>query len=179
MTQATGVSPRPQTVIQGSYLIGDRPDVVLVTILGSCVATCLHDPIAGIGGLNHFLLPEGRGSDQASLKYGLNLMELLINALLKHGARRDRLEAKLFGGAQITRGLTNVGAANGAFARKFLIEEGIRCVSESLGGFQARKVRFWPASGRAQQMLLDGDVSTVNTPVPAPAPKPSEDITFF
>jgi chemotaxis protein CheD len=164
-----------RTVTQGSFAIGDSPNELLMTILGSCVATCLHDPVAGIGGLNHFLLPEGRGDDAKSQKYGLNLMELLINALLKKGARRDRLEAKLFGGAEITLGLTNAGAANAAFARKFLNEEGIRCVSESLGGNQARKLRFWPTSGRAQQLLLSRDDAPpiVNPPVA------TDDVIFF
>jgi chemotaxis protein CheD len=175
MMVATG--GRTVTVIQGGFEVGRQPDDVLTTILGSCVATCLHDPVAGVGGLNHFLLPESKGSDRTDQRYGLNLMELLINALLKSGARRERLEAKLFGGAEITRGLTNAGAVNGAFARRFLADEGIRCISESLGGNQARKLRFWPVSGRAQQMLLGGDVQV---PIaPPPKPREADDITFF
>ena len=169
------------TVIQGGYEIGVRQDDVLVTLLGSCVATCLHDPVARIGGLNHFLLPDGgaRG-DQSNLKYGLNLMELLINGLLKRGARRDRLEGKLFGGAQIIQGLTDVGSANGSFALRFLKVEGIRCVSHSLGGTQARKVRFWPATGKAQQMLLDrSEAPPLNAAMRPVAPPAGEDITFF
>lgn len=164
------------TVVQGGFEIGRHPDDVITTILGSCVATCLHDPVAGIGGLNHFLLPDSRASDRAEHRYGLNLMELLINALLKHGARRDRLEAKLFGGAEITRGLTNAGEVNRAFARRFLADEGIPCVSESLGGTQARRVRFWPTSGRAQQMLLSADVALPSAPPPRPH---GDDVTFF
>jgi chemotaxis protein CheD len=146
--------PHQVTVVQGSFAIGAAEDDVLVTILGSCVATCLWDPVARIGGLNHFLLPEGRGADQSSLKYGLNLMELLMNALLKKGARRDRLQGKIFGGGRMIAGMANIGAMNGAFAERFLNDEGIACVSKSIGGDQARKVRFWPYSGRAQQMLL-------------------------
>jgi chemotaxis protein CheD len=164
------------TVVQGCFEVGDRPDDVLTTILGSCVATCLHDPVAAVGGLNHFLLPASRGSDRSDQRYGLNLMELLINALLKRGARRERLEAKLFGGAEITPGLTTAGEANGAFARRFLADEGIRCVSESLGGTQARKVRFWPTTGRAQQMLLDRHAMPLQAP---PKPRDDDDITFF
>lgn len=176
MTGADPQRPPVQTVIQGSFAVGALPDEVLTTVLGSCVATCLHDPVARIGGLNHFLLP-GAG-EGAGMRYGLNLMELLINALLKRGARRERLEAKLFGGAQITPGLTNAGRANAEFARRFLTEEGIRCLSESLGGSQARKIRFWPASGRAQQMLVGRDAVT-EPPVPPPLPKREAEITFF
>lgn len=166
---------QPKNVIQGSFEVGDRSEDVLMTLLGSCVATCLHDPVAGVGGLNHFLLPEGQGNEANSQKYGLNLMELLINALLKKGARRERMEAKLFGGAEITLGLTKAGASNAEFARRFLQHEGIRCVSESLGGNQARKLRFWPATGKAQQMLLSRELPP---PLVIPPP-PSDDVTFF
>jgi chemotaxis protein CheD len=86
------------TVLQGEFRIGTAPEDVLTTVLGSCVATCLHDPVAGLGGLNHFLLPEGGDGRAGSQKFGLNLMELLINALLKAGARRERLVAKLLHG---------------------------------------------------------------------------------
>lgn len=166
---------RTLTVIQGSFEMAAGAEDVLVTILGSCVATCLHDPVARVGGLNHFLLPEARSASSASRTYGLNLMELLINALLKAGARRERLQAKLFGGAEITRGLTDAGAVNAAFARRFLEEERITCISESLGGNLARKVRFWPASGRAQQMLLAPNAA----PREEPPARVEPDITFF
>ena len=98
-------------IIQGEYKVVSDPDVVLSTILGSCVAACLRDPVAGVGGMNHFLLP---GSGNASLgggdatRYGVHLMELLINGLLKKGARRDRLEAKVFGGAKTIATFSNV-----------------------------------------------------------------------
>ena len=87
-------------IIQGEYKVVSDPDVVLTTILGSCVAACLRDPVSGVGGMNHFLLP-GTGSVTGgdATRYGVHLMELLINGLLKQGARRDRLEAKIFGGA--------------------------------------------------------------------------------
>jgi len=183
----TTVRLRQVTVVQGSYAIGTKSDDVLITILGSCVATCLWDPVARIGGLNHFLLPEGRGADQASLKYGLNLMELLLNALLKGGARRDRLQGKLFGGARMITGMTNIGALNGAFAERFLTEEGIPIVAKSIGGEQARKLRFWPNSGRAQQMLLArtlGDTQllssgTADAPVTQAVAVGSGDVDLF
>src|SRR5262245_24664514 len=119
-------------VVQGDYAIGDRPDIVLTTILGSCVSACIRDPEAGIGGMNHFLLP-GVDRGQDSLKYGVHAMELLINALLQRGAMRARLEAKLFGGACVVAGLTSdVGKENAAFAERFLDAENIPCVSQSL-----------------------------------------------
>ena len=88
--------------------------MVLTTLLGSCVAACIRDPMAGVGGMNHFLLPGGTlgGNDRAVQRHGVHAMELLVNDLLKHGARRDRLEAKLFGGARMIDGLTDVGRQN-------------------------------------------------------------------
>lgn len=141
-------------VIQGEYMISSDPLVVLSTILGSCVAAFMRDPVAGIGGLNHFLLPGGDASDRTAMKYGLNAMELLINGLVREGARRDRLEAKLFGGGRIVPGLTDIGAANGRFGEAFLKREGIAYLGGSLGGDQGRKIRVWPVSGQVQQMRM-------------------------
>lgn len=142
-------------VIQGEFRISNDPHEVLSTLLGSCVATCLFDPIAGIGGMNHFLLPGRANENEKEFRYGLYAMELLINALLKAGAQKQRLEAKLFGGAMMHDGLGQIGESNGAFALDYLRSEEIRCVSSSLGGVQARKIRFTPATGKAQQMLLE------------------------
>ena len=93
--------------------------LVLTTILGSCVAACIRDPVAGVGGMNHFLLPgsaEAMAGGGDATRYGVHLMELLINGLLKQGARRDRLEAKIFGGAKTIATFSNVGEQNAAFA---------------------------------------------------------------
>lgn len=87
------------TVMRGEYHVVDREDVVLTTILGSCVAACIRDPFARTGGMNHFLLPGNNGrSSLDAQSYGVHLMELLVNGLLQRGAHRHRLEAKLFGG---------------------------------------------------------------------------------
>lgn len=148
-------------VVQGEYRLSSDPEVVLTTILGSCVAACLRDGVAGVGGMNHFLLPGDANTDADSLNYGVNSMELLINGLLQSGATRDRLEAKLFGGACVVQGLSSdVGAKNSEFALQFLQAERIRCVSHSLGGVQARRIRYWPVSGRAamHQMAASGPV---------------------
>ena len=162
-------------VVQGEYAVVDTPDAVLVTILGSCVAACMRDPIAGVGGMNHFLLPGDAGSANTSMKYGINSMELLINGLLQRGALRGRLEAKLFGGAKVVQNLSDIGAENGKFALKFLELEGIRCVGHSLGGDRARRIRYWPYTGRVSQLLLDSSHSELlktERPKPAPAPAP-------
>ena len=141
-------------VPQGRYELSDAPDAVMVTVLGSCVSACLHDPVRGIGGINHFLLPEADASDRRVVNYGSWAMEALINALLHRGARKERLEAKLFGGARVLSLASDIGRANAAFAEGFLRNEGIACTARSLGGTAARKLRYWPASGRAQVMLL-------------------------
>lgn len=164
-------------VIQGEYAIGCEDNVVQTTVLGSCVAACFHDPIAKVGGINHFLLPDNGVNDSNSIIYGAQAMELLINGLLKHGARKDRLQAKLFGGAQVLNGLTKIGEKNAAFALRFLNDEGIACISHSLGGTNARRVRYWPTTGRASQKLI-GSADTVEAPVAAPKP-PKANIELF
>jgi chemotaxis protein CheD len=124
-----GLTEQRVHIVQGQQHVDNDPNVVLTTILGSCVAACMWDPEAGIGGMNHFLLPgtvseaKPGGSVPSSLRYGVHLMELLVNALLRRGAQRERLQAKLFGGACMIRGLTDVGAMNAAFAEKFLAAE--------------------------------------------------------
>src|ERR1700744_1743777 len=108
----TESAARRMHIIQGEYKVVSE-DVVLTTILGSCVAACLRDPVAGIGGMNHFLLPGGDPrKDTDSVPYGVHAMELLVNALLSSGARRERLEGKLFGGARLITGRTRVGEMN-------------------------------------------------------------------
>jgi chemotaxis protein CheD len=167
-------SPSAQRVhvIQGEYRISADPDTVLTTILGSCVAACLRDPAAGIGGMNHFLLPGSAEptSGNAATRYGVHLMELLINELLKNGGRRDRLEAKIFGGAQTMTQFSNVGAQNAEFATRFLSDEGIRIVNASTGGSHGRKLEFWPVSGRARQYALDSKETSRAVELERPKP---------
>ncbi|MFI4997943.1 MAG: chemotaxis protein CheD [Hyphomicrobiales bacterium] len=144
-------------VIQGEYRVSDDPDVVLTTILGSCVAACLRDPQASVGGMNHFLLPgdTGRAPSQEAERYGVHLMELLVNGLLQRGAKRQRLEAKLFGGARMVKGLSDIGEMNAQFARRFLETEGIRITSHSLGDERGRRVEYRPVSGHARQIFVE------------------------
>lgn len=152
-----GSERRRINIIQGEAVVDNRPDVVLTTLLGSCVAACIRDPEAGVGGMNHFLLPGEAAVDRAgrTQSYGLYLMELLINGLLKKGARRHALEAKLFGGARTMEGLSDIGAKNVEFATRFLATEGIPLKGGSTGGLQGRRIEFWPVNGRARQILIE------------------------
>jgi len=155
---------RRLSVNQGDHVVSGDDDVCLTAILGSCVAFCLHDPVARVGGMNHFLLPEPPGGDaQAARRYGAFLAEVLINDMIKSGARRDRMQAKVFGGARMIQGLSDIGASNATFATTFLGNEGIPILSQSLGGERARRIEFWPATGRAFQRLVAG-------PMPETAP---------
>ncbi len=149
-------APAPSRVhlVQGEQYVTDEPEAMVSTLLGSCVAACLRDPVRRVGGMNHFLLPgrtDGGGVDR--LGFAVHAMELLVNALLTAGAHRERLEAKLFGGAHVMAGLADVGRQNSDFALSFLAAEGIRHQGGSLGGASARRVQFWPASGRARQLI--------------------------
>lgn len=173
-------------VIQGEFKVTDDPDVVLSTILGSCIAACMRDPVAGVGGMNHFLLPgHASGSGAEATSYGVHLMELLINGLLKMGARRDRLEAKIIGGAKTIVGLSNIGAMNAEFAHSFLSNEGIRIVGSNTGGDVGRKLQYHPVSGRARHSPLSGaetqkTVALETAPSKIIAPRPAEtSIEFF
>jgi len=128
-------------------------DEVIVTVLGSCVAACLMDPIAMVGGMNHFMLPVKRGERDPDVffaaRYGAAAMEYLINNLLHLGAQRDRLVAKAFGGGRVMRGMsTDVGGQNVDFVREFLRNEDIPIWSEDLGGPHPRKVYFFPHTGQ-------------------------------
>ena len=141
-------------IVQGEYHVSDAPDVTITTLLGSCVAACISDPVARMGGMNHFLLPGEDVSSPLTARHGVHLMELLINGLLKLGASRQRLEAKLFGGARVMNVSRAFGAANARFAQEFLRREGIAITGGSLGGETGRRIQFWPATGRARQMLV-------------------------
>lgn len=140
-------------VLPGEYYVTDE-DMIVSTVLGSCVAVCLTDPGRRIAGMNHFLLPDGGGATGG--RYGVYAMELLINGLMKAGARRHMLEAKVFGGAAVIRGATaiQVGQRNVAFVDAFLEREGIRVVARDVLGSDARKVLLFPDTGRVLSKRL-------------------------
>ena len=165
------------TVAQGSQAVSDDADAVMTTVLGSCVAACLFDPVRRVGGMNHFLLPAPGPHASRRIVYGTQAMELLINAMLKLGSRKGDIRAKLFGGARVMDGLSDIGAANIGFAVQFLLDEDIPCVARSLGGSQARRVRFWPTTGRASQRIV-APTQAFETATAAPV-KAAPDVTMF
>ncbi|MBZ2208158.1 chemoreceptor glutamine deamidase CheD [Massilia soli] len=140
-------------ILPGEYYYTGK-DMLIVTVLGSCVSACIRDRVTGLGGMNHFMLPDGGGDVNnpvsASMRYGTYAMEVLINDLLKSGARRENLEAKVFGGGAVLRGFTaiNVGERNASFVMKFLKTEGIRVLAEDLNDIYPRKVYFFPRTGK-------------------------------
>lgn len=148
-------------ILPGEYL-ATREDLALVTVLGSCVAACIRDPIANVGGMNHFMLPDAESSGNGnanSARYGSFAMEVLVNEILKRGGKRDRLEAKVFGGGNVLRGFTSnqVGTRNVSFVKEYLDLERIPVVAADLGHNYARKVCYLPLSGQAFMRRLDID----------------------
>ncbi len=139
-------------ILPGEYY-ATTEDTVIVTVLGSCVAVCLRDPLKGIGGMNHFLLPSDGLSSISSVsesaRYGVYAMELLINQMLKLGADKRRLEAKIFGGGNVLKGFTgfNVGERNVEFTMEYLSAEHIPILASDLLDVYPRKVYFSPDSG--------------------------------
>lgn len=134
----------------GEYYATGR-DMLLVTVLGSCVAACVRDSVTGIGGMNHFMLPDGgNGTVSKSARYGVYAMEVLVNHLLKLGARRERLTAKVFGGGAVLAGFDtmNIGERNADFVAKYLETERIPIIAKDLKGDSARKIYFFPQDGR-------------------------------
>jgi chemotaxis protein CheD len=164
-------------IIQGEFFVAEDRDVMVTTILGSCVAACMRDPVARVGGINHFLLPGNAGRVKAAEaeRMGVHLMELLVNGLLKRGARRENIEAKLFGGASTVRAHTDIGKLNVEFAQRFLRDEGIAHVGGNTGGMLGRRIQYWPVSGRARQILLTGGALEIERRVAPPAPAPAAD----
>ena len=158
-------------LLPGEYFVSED-DIVLSTVLGSCIAACMWDRNARVGGMNHFMLPgdaarAGTDADPIGLagRYGVFAMEQLINELIKRGARKSNLEAKLFGGGAVLRNFTalNVGERNAEFVLNFLRTEGIRIASQDLLDVFARRVAFFPVSGRALcRKLPQADAAVVS-----------------
>lgn len=145
---------RRHPIVQGEHAVFGEPAVAITTVLGSCISVCLIDPAARVGGMNHFLL--GEPTRRAAMRpdelqrYGIHAMEVLINAMMAHGADRTRLRAHLYGGADIVPALGRIGTQNAQFARRFLDTEGIAVTHEDAGGSAARKVEFLPYEGKAR-----------------------------
>jgi chemotaxis protein CheD len=157
-------------ILPGEYFV-TRSDEAITTVLGSCIAACIRDPGTRIGGMNHFMLPEDGSPGKSSwiegpgglaTRYGSYAMESLINELMKLGARRDRLEVKLFGGGRILSSMTDVGQKNITFAKDFLKMEGFKIVAEDVGDVYPRRVLYFPATGVVMLKRLRAlDVSAI------------------
>jgi chemotaxis protein CheD len=135
----------------GGFYASNRP-VVIETLLGSCVAVCLYDPVSRIGGLNHILLP-GRADLEhfdTATRYGINAMELLLNRIMKLGGIRHHFVAKVFGGAHVLPAIApenGMGSKNAEFVLEFLRMETIEVVSQDIGGRDTRRIYFHTDTG--------------------------------
>lgn len=140
-------------LLPGEFYVTSR-DMVLTTVLGSCVSACVRDSTAGIGGMNHFMLPEDMDPASrdaaAAMRYGAYAMEMLLNELFRGGARRERLEAKVFGGGAVLANMTmlNIGERNADFVLRYLQMEQVRVAAQDLRGSLPRRINYFPGSGR-------------------------------
>lgn len=150
-------------ILPGEFYVTGDPEEVLVTVLGSCVSACIRDPYTQIGGMNHFMLVANKagsggawGGEVESARFGNFAMEKLINGMLKRGCQRERMEIKVFGGANVTNTRNEIGTDNAAFVLRYLEAEGLRCVAQDLGGFHPRRILYFPMTGKVVRRLLTG-----------------------
>jgi chemotaxis protein CheD len=153
-------------VFPGEFYVTGKSDEVIVTVLGSCVSACIRDPLLGIGGMNHFMLPQshsGRwGADAEPTRFGNFAMEKLINELIKAGATRDRMEIKVFGGGNVTDSTQAIGTQNADFVLRYLSAEGLRSVAQDLGGDHPRRIHYYPKTGRViRRLLVTSEFATI------------------
>ena len=183
--QAVRVKEPIQPIIVGEIHASYEPKWI-TTLLGSCVSACLFDERINVGGMNHFMLPIGAADSTTSASYGVHAMEMLINSLMKLGADRRRLKAKLFGGGAVIRtsdSRWNVGARNVDFAKTFLEAEGIPLVASHTGGTQAMHIRFHTRTNKALVRVLDeqsaAKVVAEEMRTPKPILQPANSVTLF
>lgn len=145
-------------ILPGEHYVTGEPSEMIVTVLGSCVAACIRDPETGIGGMNHFMLPEGQAGDwrvsNAVMRYGNHAMEILINEIMRFGCPRERLEIKLFGGGNVIGTGGNVGHRNADFVEEYLKNEGFLATAKDLRGDHARRIHYFPATGKVDRLLM-------------------------
>lgn len=177
-------------ILPGEFFVSATP-MIVYTVLGSCISACIRDPLTGVGGMNHFMLPKpkdgGNDSWGESTRYGSYAMESLINEILKLGGVKSRLEVKLFGAGKIYEGNIDVGARNAEWVISFLQTEGLTAVKTDLGDVCPRKVYYFTDSGRVlmkkierlkNKTIVDREheyaakIQTVDKPV-------EEDVTLF
>ena len=150
-------------ILPGEFYVTADPEEVLVTVLGSCVSACIRDPVARIGGMNHFMLVQNKsgssgawGNELESARFGNFAMEKLINGMLKRGCTRERMEIKVFGGANVTSTRNAIGTENSEFVLRYLAAEGLPCAAKDLGGVYPRRIIYFPMTGRVVRRLLTG-----------------------
>jgi chemotaxis protein CheD len=149
-------------LVPGDFYV-TKHDEVLLTVLGSCISVCMRDPVLGVGGMNHFMLPRPpahekehwHGLSGTATRYGSASMEQLIGNIIKQGGDRARLEVKIFGGGRVLAGMTDVGRQNIEFAREFVKAERLQVKSEDLGGIWPRQIQYFPQSGRVRVRRLE------------------------
>jgi len=147
-------------LLPGEYYVTLHDEAVYTT-LGSCISACIRDRVAGVGGMNHFMLPASADADgwkstslSAATRYGNFAMEHLINVILKNGGKRQNLEVKIFGGGRILANMTDVGMRNIEFVHDYIQTEGLRVVAEDVGSIHPRMVVYFPASGEVKVKRL-------------------------
>ena len=146
----------------GEYYVSVHGEMI-ATVLGSCVAACIRDPVSGIGGMNHFMLPDDSGHSSGAWKdtpvssetrYGNVAMERLINVIIANGGDRGNLEIKVFGGGRVLNMTTDIGGNNVEFVKQYIAKEGFNIITEDVGGVYPRKVQYFPLSGRVRMKKL-------------------------
>jgi chemotaxis protein CheD len=145
-------------ILPGQYYVTIR-DEVIVTVLGSCISACIRDRVTGIGGMNHFMLPDTQMNPEdqisgLSTRYGSNAMECMINDILRNGGRRANLEVKIFGGGRILANMTDIGYRNIVFVNKYVQNESLKVTGMDVGDVYPRKVMYYPVSGRVMVKKL-------------------------
>ena len=146
------------SILPGEYFVSSEP-MIVYTVLGSCISACIRDPIAGVGGMNHFMLPEPEHASHdswgESTRYGSYAMESLINEIIKRGGLKSRLEIKLFGAGKIYEGNIDVGANNAKWVIGYLKSEGLATIKTDLGDVFPRKVYYFTDSGRVLMKKIE------------------------
>lgn len=148
-------------ILPGEFYV-TRNNEFIVTVLGSCISACVWDEVAGVGGMNHFMLPDDKNasgswtssSNSSSTRYGNVAMEMMINDILKHGGSKKRLQVKIFGGGQMLTSMTDIGQRNILFVYDYIMTEGLAKVGEDVGSVYPRKVMFFPLTGRVRMKRL-------------------------
>jgi chemotaxis protein CheD len=168
------------TILPGEYFVSRAP-MIVYTVLGSCVSVCIRDPLAGVGGMNHFMLPAPKGDGRSdswgeSARYGSFAMEMLINEILKRGGRKSRLEVKVFGGGRIYDGGVDIGVNNAVWALEYVAIEGYTLARADVGDIYPRKLYYFTDSGKVLMKRIEREERCRADTIQQPA---ASDVTLF